>query len=64
MTEIDKKQITVSDTADDLLHWAWTIIANAGGGDWEKESDEWQSAVVKFRQRYHAYLDAQKHIPC
>lgn len=42
---------------DDLLEFAWTIICNAGFGDWEKESADWQVAAHRFRERYHAWLD-------
>lgn len=35
---------------------AWGIIANAGGGDWLKESPEWVVAAMKWRDRYHATL--------
>jgi hypothetical protein len=43
---------------DDLLEYAWTIIANAGGGDWTRETPEWQEAAAKFREQYHARLAA------
>lgn len=32
-----------------LLEWGWTIIANAGGGDWEKESGDWAKAAADWR---------------
>ncbi len=40
----------------DALEWAWTIIANAGGGDWQRESREWQDAAAKWRDEawHHA----------
>lgn len=34
------------------LEMAWGIIANAGGGDWQKESQEWQAAAAKWRDRF------------
>lgn len=43
---------------DDLIESAWGLIANAGGGDWTKESDEWRAAAERWRERYHAALDA------
>jgi len=30
------------------LDLAWGIIANAGGGDWSKESQEWQEVAAKW----------------
>ena len=40
-----------------LLYWGWTIIANAGEGDWTRESPAWQKAAHDWRERFHAYLD-------
>jgi hypothetical protein len=37
----------------DLPHAAWGIIANAGEGNWERESPEWQEAAAKWRDAYH-----------
>jgi len=38
---------------DELLEWAWGIIANAHGGDWEKASEDWRGAAEKWRDEYH-----------
>ena len=46
-----------AEDAEGLLNWAWTIICNAGEGDWERESGEWQLVARNFRDAYHAYLD-------
>lgn len=40
----------------DLAESAWGIIANAGGGVWAKESEEWVRAASKWRDKYHALL--------
>ncbi len=40
----------------DLLEFAWGIIANAGGGDWEKESKEWRDAAIRWRDAYFISL--------
>lgn len=40
-----------------LLERAWGLIANAGGGDWSKESEVWELAAVDWRDAYHAYLN-------
>ena len=42
----------------DVTEWAWTIIANAGGGDWDRESTEWQEAAKKWRNEYHKLIKA------
>jgi hypothetical protein len=41
----------------DMIESAWGIIANAGGGDWSKESIEWQEAAAAWRDRFHRHLD-------
>lgn len=33
------------------LHWAWSIIANAGSGNWDLESPEWKEAAEKWRDQ-------------
>lgn len=40
------------DDQNDLLEFAWGIIANAGGGNWTLETLDWQSAADQFRTRY------------
>lgn len=37
----------------DLAEAAWGIIANAGGGDWARESPDWQEAAARWRDQYH-----------
>ena len=44
------------DDCFDLLNYGWGIIANAGHGDWETESEEWQEAAKTWRERYHALI--------
>lgn len=43
---------------DDLLYDAWTVIANARGWD---DNDEWRAAAIRWRDRWHAYLDWARH---
>lgn len=40
----------------DLMNYGWTIIANAGAGNWQRESEEWQEAAAKWRDQYHELL--------
>jgi len=42
----------------DHLDYAWGIIANASGGDWKKESKDWQEAAARWRDTYHEILSA------
>ena len=39
----------------ELIEYAWTILADAGGGDWEKETPDWKGAAAKWRDEYFAY---------
>lgn len=34
---------------DDQLETAWTIIANAGGGNWATQSSTWRAAACRWR---------------
>jgi hypothetical protein len=45
----------------DLLGAAWALIANAGEGDWTRESADWQQAAAAWRDRWHAWLDEHIH---
>jgi len=38
---------------NDLLEAAWGLIANAGNGDWSKETSEWREAANRWRDEYH-----------
>ena len=46
----------------DALDYAWTIICNAGGGDWDLESEDWRKAAAKLRTDYFALLGNGKFI--
>jgi len=39
---------------DDLLVTAWGIIANASGGNWDKESPEWVGAARRWHDDWLA----------
>ena len=43
----------------DHLEIAWGVIANAGGGDWTKETKEWQEAAARWRDEYFTLLHAR-----
>jgi hypothetical protein len=44
----------------DLIEWAWGVIANAGGGNWDKETAEWREAAGKWRDAYFATKTANR----
>lgn len=41
--------------SDDDLDSAWGLIANAGGGDWTRETPEWQEAAARWRDGYSGH---------
>jgi hypothetical protein len=51
-----------SPTAD-LLEFAWGIIANAGGGNWDRETDEWRESAVRFRERWFVLIGTARMDP-
>lgn len=46
----------------DAIEFAWTIIANAGGGNWKNESADWQTAAARFRDECVPLMHAHDHI--
>jgi len=49
------------------LEFGWTIIANASGGNWDKETKDWRDAAAKWRDesvpefsRVHEAVEAGK----
>ena len=38
------------------LEWAWTIIANAYGGDWGYATPQWREGAGKWRDKWHEIL--------
>jgi hypothetical protein len=34
--------------ARERIAWAWSIIANVSGGDWSKQSQDWQDAAAQW----------------
>jgi hypothetical protein len=44
----------------DAAELLWGVVANASGGEWKEQSEEWRSAAVRARDGYHAVLDARR----
>jgi hypothetical protein len=38
-----------------LCDMAWVIMANASGGDWDKESDEWRTAASEWGDKFFGW---------
>ena len=49
-----------SEPGDQLAGWAWTIIANALGGDWSLAPDDWRQAAERWRDEYHTTLKSEQ----
>ena len=62
---IDFQEITMptepapTATADDLLMSAWGLLANVSEGQWSEQTEEWQEAVVRWRDEFHAHLASE-----
>lgn len=49
----------IADAVDDCvkgLDSAWGLIANAGGGDWEKETPEWRTTATRWKKHYLKFI--------
>ena len=45
-------------STDEVIMAAWGLIANAGEGNWERETPEWQEAALRWRdEMFHPWLD-------
>lgn len=52
MTENERNELQKE--ALELCESAWGVIANAGAGNWSRESFDWNQAACGWRDRYHA----------
>lgn len=48
MSLSDDDDSVLLDVAEDM----WGVIANASGGNWDEQSDEWRDAAARVRDRY------------
>ena len=46
------QQPTMADAAEML----WVVLANVSGGDWTKQSADWQEAAARWRDNYQALI--------
>lgn len=47
---------------EDILSYAWTLLANVSGGDWTKQSPDWQNAVKRWREHYFSLLSDRDRV--
>jgi hypothetical protein len=57
MTDTTQQPDDITIEGNDLAYSAWVLLANVSGGDWTKQTPEWQEAVVRWRDEFHASLD-------
>jgi hypothetical protein len=46
----------------DAAEMLWVVLANVSGGDWTKQTPEWQEAAARWRDNYFAALKAAPHM--
>lgn len=47
----------------DAAEMLWIVLANVSGGDWTKQSVEWQDTAARWRDNYFAALKARATPP-
>jgi hypothetical protein len=48
----------------DAADYLWTVVANVSGGDWSKQSKDWQEAAAKARDGFFAVCSKHSVSPC
>lgn len=56
---LDKQVGRMKDEAEFL----WIVLANVSGGDWTKQTNEWQVAAAKARDSFHALCSEMNQKP-
>lgn len=49
---------------DDAAEMLWVVLANVSGGDWEKQTPEWQEAAARWRDNYFDKFCASDRREC
>jgi hypothetical protein len=44
----------------DAAEMLWVVLANVSGGDWSKQTPEWQEAAARWRDHYFAVLKMEE----
>jgi hypothetical protein len=47
----------------DAAEMLWVVLANVSGGDWNRQSPEWQEAAARWRDNYFAALKVTEPPP-
>ncbi len=48
------------DSMADAAEMLWVVLANVSGGDWTKQTPEWQEAAARWRDNYFAALKREQ----
>ena len=51
MNEINRRLRKAKEIAD-AAEMLWVVLASVSGGDWSKQSKEWQEAAARWRDNY------------
>ncbi len=46
----------------DAAEMLWIVLANVSGGDWTKQSKEWQDAAARWRDNYFAVAHSKPRL--
>jgi len=52
MKKITKEEVALVTTLEDAAEMLWIVLANVSEGDWTKQSEEWQEAAIRWRDKY------------
>lgn len=55
---IDRMRLAIA-ALRDSLDVAWSVIANAGDGDWSRESDAWREAARRWQRDHYTGQNAE-----
>ena len=47
----------------DAAEMLWVVLANVNGGDWSKQSKEWQKVAARWRDNYFEAMDEAGLMP-
>jgi hypothetical protein len=53
---------TENGTTGNLLDFAWALIANAHGGDWDRSLPAWKQAAERWRDEYRDWLASRPQL--
>lgn len=52
---------TMPPNMSEAAEMLWVVLANVSGGNWDKQTPEWQEYAARWRDYYFAALDGEMH---